>query len=104
VHRLVRDRVVGGFSATRDLVEEESVLRQLLLGLINGGVQRPNFEENLAILRDAFLSHAAHEERSEFLLLREQVSADLLRQLAEPFSPPVPAGTSTGQRPRGRNL
>jgi hypothetical protein len=95
VHRLVRDRVPGGFDVTRDLVEEERLIRQMLLGLINGGVQAPNFEDDLIILRDAFLSHVGHEERFEFSQLRERVPADLLGQLAEPFIPAAQAAVGS---------
>ena len=36
---------------------------------------------SLSALRDAVLSHAAHEERYEFPELRERVPADRLREL-----------------------
>jgi hypothetical protein len=93
VHRLIRDRLPGGFDVARDLIEEERIVRQMLLELINKGLQEPKFEDDVVTLRDAFLSHTGHEERYEFPQLRERMPAELLRQLAEPLSPAAPAAT-----------
>jgi hypothetical protein len=45
IHRLVRDRLPGGFDVTRDLMADESGIRQMLLGLVDVGVRGPDFEE-----------------------------------------------------------
>jgi hypothetical protein len=81
VHPLARDIIPGGFEVTRDLVEEERHVRRMLTELVDAGVEAEDFDDDLANLRDAVLSHAAHEERYEFPELRERVPADRLREL-----------------------
>jgi hypothetical protein len=82
VHPLARDWLPGGFEVIRDLVEEERQTKRMLIELVDVGVDSADFEDRLVILRDAVLSHARHEERSEFRQLRERVPAERLRELA----------------------
>jgi hypothetical protein len=55
-------------------------------GHVPGQRLATDFKENLVTLRDAFLSHAGHEERYECPLW-EPVPADLLRQQAAELDP-----------------
>jgi LuxR family maltose regulon positive regulatory protein len=89
VHRPVRDHLPGGLELIRDLHEEERTLRQILLRLINTGTRADTFEDDLVNLRDAFLAHAGHEERSEFVELRHRMPSEVLQQAAEPLRVPV---------------
>jgi plasmid stabilization system protein ParE len=91
VHPLARATLVGGFDVVRDLVDSERKIRQLLLRLVDAGVESPDFADTVTELRDAVLSHARDEERFEFPQLRDRVPAEQLRELASAMQPAVPA-------------
>jgi hypothetical protein len=102
IHRLARDWIPGGFDVIRDLMAEERVAQQMLRGLTNTGVDAPDFDDSLITVRDAFMSHAGHEERYEFPRLRKLVPAELLRELAPTMRPSAqmnPQATRDGRRP-----
>lgn len=82
VHQLTRDHIPGGFDVVRDLLGEEREIKQALLGLVEAGGDRDDFQERMENLHDAIRSHFGHEERAEFRWLRERIPADLLRELA----------------------
>jgi hypothetical protein len=94
VHQLTRDHLPGGFDLTRDLIQEESEVRQALLGLADGRTDRDDFEDRLEILHDAVRSHFGHEERAEFPQLRDHLPAELLRELADEATGGISAGTA----------
>src|SRR6266536_2361451 len=87
VHLLARDRLPGGFEVIRDLFEEERQAKELLVRLIDRGVEWEDFDDDVITLRDAVLTHTRHEERSEFPQLREQVPVEQLRELAATARP-----------------
>jgi hypothetical protein len=91
VHPMARDAIVGGFDVVRDLVEDERKIKQMLVRLIDIGVDGEGFGAAVTGLRDAVLAHARDEERHEFPQLRERVAAEELRQLAAAVRPAVPA-------------
>ena len=82
MHPLARDVIPGGLEVSRDLVEEERHVRRMLTELVDAGVEADDFDDDLANLRDAVLSHCAHEERYEFRELRERVPAERLGEVA----------------------
>nr|WP_277349831.1 hemerythrin domain-containing protein [Planosporangium thailandense] len=91
VHPITRNAVVGGFDVVRDLVDEERTINQMLLRLVDAGIDSDDFEDGFSELRGAVLSHVRNEERFELPQLREQVPAAQLRELAAAVRPAVPA-------------
>jgi hypothetical protein len=91
VHPLARDGIIGGFDVVRDLVDQERKIQQMLVRLIDAGVDSDGFDDAVIELRDAVLAHARDEERLEFPQLREHVPAEQLRRLASAVRPAVPA-------------
>jgi hypothetical protein len=87
VHLLARERLPGGFEVIRDLFEEERQAKELLVRLIDHGVEWEDFDDALITLRDAVLTHTRHEERTEFPQLRETVPVEQLRELAATARP-----------------
>ena len=63
-------------------LEEERQAKEMLSTLVDAGVGGEGFDTGLLLLRDAVLTHARHEERSEFTQLRAKVPATRLRALA----------------------
>jgi hypothetical protein len=91
LHPVARDGIVGGFDVVRDLVDEERKIKQMLVRLIDAGVDSDGFDDAVSELRNAVLDHARNEERFEFPQLRDQVPAEQLRELAAAVRPVVPA-------------
>jgi hemerythrin superfamily protein len=91
VHPLACAAIAGGFDVVRDLLDEERKIKQLLVRLIDAGVDSDGFDDAVVELRDAVLAHARNEERFEFPQLRDRLPAEQLRQLASAVRPAVPA-------------
>jgi hemerythrin superfamily protein len=96
VHPLARSRIDGGPDVIDARLAEEREAKRLLADLSGAGVEAPDFEERLLLLRDAVLIHAKREERYEFPHLRQQLEhatgqrlADAVRA-AEAFAPTRP--------------
>jgi hypothetical protein len=82
IHPLGRDLADGGDALIDDRLEEERQAKQILVTLIETGVNDHGFDTALLLLRDAVLTHARYEERYEFTQLRAKIPADRLRTLA----------------------
>ena len=83
VHPLARSLPsAGGDAMVDDRLAEERQAKEMLVVLIDAGVDSDSFDESLLLLREAVLMHARHEERYEFPHLRQHIAADRLVALA----------------------
>lgn len=83
IHPLARELPGGGADERVDeRLAEERAAKEMLRELVDGGVAADGFEAGILLLRDAVLTHARHEERYEFPLLRQHVPVERLRRLA----------------------
>ena len=80
VHPLVR-RLEPDEHQAEHLLDEERRIGDALEDAIRGGAESD--ADAIGALRDMVLSHARHEEREEFPVVRKAVPADELRQLAQ---------------------
>lgn len=78
-----RARMAQGNEVVDALLEEEHGAKEMLAELDGMGVDQPGFDTAFARLRTAVLSHAEHEERDEFPLLRADNDAATLRLMAK---------------------
>lgn len=97
IHPLARTLPgAGGDEMVNDRLLEERAAKEILVAVIEGGVDADGFDTALLLLRRAVLMHARHEERYEFPHLRQHVPAERLRKLAaaltaaEAFAPTRP--------------
>ncbi len=81
-HPAVRNSGPDGDAVALACQVEGERLDRSLAELGRLGVEHPAFDERFAALSGALLSHAAHEERDEFPLLRRYVPADRLHMMA----------------------
>jgi hypothetical protein len=75
--------VMAGFAdgVARERVDEEQAADRMLASLISAGVDHQAFAAGLARLRRMVRDHADQEERLEFPVLRERLSAERLHDL-----------------------
>ena len=81
VYQALRDTVAGTAVAMACAREEAQIVRRLA-ELKDLGVGHPTFDTKLAAVHQAFLDHAAHEERDEFPRLRQYLPKQSLYTLA----------------------
>jgi hypothetical protein len=83
VHPVTRDHIQrGGDLLAGVCVAEEERARWAIADLKHLGVDHPGFTAKFAAFQQAFLDHAAHEERDEFPRLRRFVPTQRLHTMA----------------------
>ncbi|WP_144126547.1 hemerythrin domain-containing protein [Catellatospora sichuanensis] len=83
VHPLAEQELPDGDQVVPPRLAEEEDAKQALSALYELGVSAPEFEGQLAALRDAVSAHAEAEEELEFLRLREVTDPGELTRMAE---------------------
>ena len=81
VHPRVRREVDASDSIVDARLEEEHEAKELLSRIEKIDITSQQFIDELAMLRDAVLDHAYHEEKFEFPKLERQLDADELKRL-----------------------
>ncbi len=81
VYQALRD-TVAGTAITMACAREEAQIVRRLAELKDLGVGHPTFDTTLAAVHQAFLDHAAHEERDEFPRLRQYLPKQSLYAMA----------------------
>ena len=84
VHAATRS-LPGGESIAREVLEEEAEAEKLLARMEKLDPTGAEFLAAFATLRQDVLAHAEHEERDEFPRLREHLTADRRREMANGF-------------------
>jgi hypothetical protein len=82
VYPVVRDTATGGATIAVACMREADHMMQAFAELKDLTVAHPAFDVKLAVLRQAFLDHKAHEERDEFPRLRQYVPRQSLYVMA----------------------
>ncbi|MEV0459204.1 hemerythrin domain-containing protein [Catellatospora methionotrophica] len=82
VHPLAEKALPDGPQVVPARIAEEQDAKQALSALYELGVSAPEFEVQLAALRDAVAAHAEAEEELEFLRLREITDPGELARMA----------------------
>lgn len=83
VHPTLRDEVSDGQTVAQEVLEEENQAEKLLARMEDMDPATPEFMEAFNSLRDDVIAHADHEEREEHPRLRETLSEDRRRHMAE---------------------
>jgi hypothetical protein len=82
VYQALRDTVAGGTTIAVACAREGAQIVRGLAELRDLGVGHPTFDTTLAAVHQAFLDHAAHEERDEFPRLRQYLPKQSLYTMA----------------------
>ncbi|MCW2641547.1 MAG: hemerythrin [Dactylosporangium sp.] len=82
VHPAARHNIEGGDQVVDGRLHEEHEAKQALSELYDLGVDHPEFDTRLAVLAEAVITHATHEENAEFAFLRQNIPAEKLRRMA----------------------
>ena len=75
-------RAKGGSAVVDARIEEERDAKELLVDLDAMRVTDEGFDDRLALLRQAVMDHASHEEHQEFPLLRQHTDQKTLARMA----------------------
>lgn len=83
VHPTLRDEATSGRGVAEEVLEEESQAESMLARMEKMDPAGSEFLASFRSLRDDVLAHADHEERDEHPRLREALSKDRLREMAD---------------------